>query len=152
MLLLRHADALTDARLTARKPPAGSGVIPSPGPHHPRLGRFRFRRGGTGGRQTAIVGWHGLARAVRNGACGQGPPKRLARGKIQHDQARVQGSQVVGALIEYVRLTPVRQGLCKSTVDWRSSSARWYASEGAAVDADLRRIHALPPELFQPCR
>jgi len=63
-----------------------------------------------------------------------------------------QTEEAVNASIEYLHLNPVRRGLCKSVLDWRWSSARWYASEGTEVDADRPRIHGPPPELFRACR
>ena len=63
----------------------------------------------------------------------------------------LQTEGAVTASIEYIHLNPVRQGLCKSPADWRWSSARWHAAEGAEVDAELPEIHGPPPELFGPC-
>ncbi len=64
----------------------------------------------------------------------------------------LQSEEAVTAATEYLHLNPVQRGLCKSVVDWRWSSARWYVSERATVDADLPRIHGPPPGLFRPCR
>ena len=64
----------------------------------------------------------------------------------------LQTEEAVTASTEYLHLNPVRRGLCRSAVDWRWSSARWYASDGAIVDADLPTIHGPPSELFRPCR
>ena len=64
----------------------------------------------------------------------------------------LQTGAAVTASIEYLHLNPVRRNLCKSALDWRWSSARWYASEGTDVDAALPTIHGPLPELFKPCR
>lgn len=50
--------------------------------------------------------------------------------------------------IDYIHENPVRRGLCRSAVDWKWSSARWYASEGTIVDPDLPTIDGLPPGFF----
>jgi putative transposase len=52
------------------------------------------------------------------------------------------------AAIDYIHHNPVRRGLVRHPVDWKWSSARWYASEGQQLDADLPTIHGLPPEFF----
>lgn len=64
----------------------------------------------------------------------------------------LQTEDSVAASIEYIHFNPVRRGLCKLPTDWRWSSARWYASEGAGIDSCLPVIHAPPAELFRPCR
>ena len=64
----------------------------------------------------------------------------------------LQTEDAVTPAIEYIHLNPVRRGLCKSPLDWPWSSARWYASDGAQVDARLPTLHGPPPELFRPCR
>ena len=52
------------------------------------------------------------------------------------------------AAIDYIHLNPVRRGLCEKAIEWRWSSARWYASEGADEDSAMPRIHGPPAELF----
>jgi putative transposase len=50
--------------------------------------------------------------------------------------------------IDYFHLNPVRRGLVAQAVDWKWSSARWYASDGQELDPDLPTIHGPPWELF----
>jgi putative transposase len=64
----------------------------------------------------------------------------------------LQTQKTVTGSIEYLHLNPVRRGLCVSALDWRWSSARWYASEGAVVDPALPTIHGPPPDLFRACQ
>jgi putative transposase len=52
------------------------------------------------------------------------------------------------AAIDYFHLNPVRRGLVTRAVDWKWSSARWYASDGKDQDPDLPTIHGPPWELF----
>ena len=54
----------------------------------------------------------------------------------------------VVAAIDYIHENPVRRGLVRYASDWKWSSARWYASEGLAVDTDLPTIHGLPWDFF----
>ena len=63
----------------------------------------------------------------------------------------LQTEKGVMASIEYLHLNPVRRRLCKSALDWRWSSARWYASQRGEVDAALPTIHGPPAELFRAC-
>lgn len=44
------------------------------------------------------------------------------------------------ASIDYIHQNPVRKRLCERAGDWKWSSARFYESDGAAVDADLPTI------------
>jgi putative transposase len=57
----------------------------------------------------------------------------------------LQTKTAILAAIDYIHLSPVRRGLCKSITEWRWSSARWYVSEGLDVDPALPKIHGLPP-------
>ncbi len=52
------------------------------------------------------------------------------------------------AAIDYIHMNPVRRGLCAKAVDWRWSSAKWYATDGHHQDPALPRIDALPAEFF----
>ena len=54
---------------------------------------------------------------------------------------------ILGA-IDYFHLNPVRRGLVAQGIDWKWSSARWYASDGKDRDPDLPTIHGPPWELF----
>lgn len=54
------------------------------------------------------------------------------------------------AAMDYIHHNPVKRGLTQRTTDWKWSSARWYASDRAVVDADLPTIHGLPAEFFGP--
>jgi putative transposase len=56
--------------------------------------------------------------------------------------------KTVLAAIDYIHLNPVRRGLVARAIDWKWSSARWYASNGKEQDPDLPTIHGPPPELF----
>lgn len=57
--------------------------------------------------------------------------------------------QDVAIVMEYLHLNPVRRQFCQSATDWRWSSARFYASEGADVDKQLPQISPLPAEFWQ---
>lgn len=52
------------------------------------------------------------------------------------------------AAIDYLHANPVRRGLVGRPVDYKWSSARWYACETQEVDPDLPRLSKLPPECF----
>ena len=56
--------------------------------------------------------------------------------------------KTIYAAIDYLHGNPVRRGLSRRATDWRWSSARWYASEGQAVDAALPRLTSLPGGFF----
>ena len=62
----------------------------------------------------------------------------------------LQTEAAVMASIEYIHMNPVRRRLVDHITKWRWSSARWYHSDGAEVDAVLPRLHSPPPELFSP--
>lgn len=57
----------------------------------------------------------------------------------------LQTPEAVLAAIDYLHMNPVRRGLCETSVQWRWSSARWYASDGRNADPVLPKIHGLPP-------
>ena len=46
--------------------------------------------------------------------------------------------------IDYAHRNPLKRGLCAAANDWKWSSARFYATDGAVVDADLPKLHRLP--------
>ncbi len=49
--------------------------------------------------------------------------------------------------IDYIHLNPIRRGLCQKAVDWKWSSARFYASINPLwSDPDLPKIHGLPKD------
>lgn len=50
--------------------------------------------------------------------------------------------------IDYIHENPVRRGLCRQAVDWKWSSARWYASDGRIDDSDLPQLAGPPAEMF----
>ena len=54
----------------------------------------------------------------------------------------------VTASIDYIHLNPVRRNLVSRASDWRWSSAKYYESEGAAIDPLLPRITPLPAEFW----
>jgi len=56
--------------------------------------------------------------------------------------------ETILAAIDYIHLNPVRRGLVARAIDWKWSSARWYASDGKGRDPDLPTIHGPPWELF----
>ena len=56
--------------------------------------------------------------------------------------------RVVMAAIDYIHENPVRRGLTRTAIDWKWSSARWYASNAKLVDPDLPTIHGLPWDFF----
>jgi putative transposase len=60
----------------------------------------------------------------------------------------VHSERAVMAAIAYLHENPVRRGLVRKATDWKWSSARWYASEGALIDADLPEIQGLPAEFW----
>ena len=50
------------------------------------------------------------------------------------------------AAIQYIHENPIRRGLCRNVLDWKWSSARWYAD--LTVDPMLPTLTALPPHFF----
>jgi putative transposase len=50
------------------------------------------------------------------------------------------------AAIQYIHENPIRRKLCGNILDWKWSSARWYAD--LTNDPDLPRLTALPPHFF----
>jgi putative transposase len=54
----------------------------------------------------------------------------------------------VRAVIDYIHLNPVRRGLCQRVLDWKWSSALYFAEPEQMRDPDLPTIHGLPPEFF----
>jgi putative transposase len=52
------------------------------------------------------------------------------------------------ASIDYLHLNPVKRGLCRQAIDWRWSSARFYESDGAVIDAALPQLTFLPAEFW----
>ena len=50
------------------------------------------------------------------------------------------------ASIDYIHMNPAGRGLVKRAIDWRWSSARWYADPPLPSDAGLPAIHGLPDE------
>jgi putative transposase len=56
--------------------------------------------------------------------------------------------ETILAAIDYIHLNPVRRGLAARAIDWKWSSARWYASDGKDRDPDLSTIHGPPWELL----
>ncbi len=52
------------------------------------------------------------------------------------------------AAIDYVHLNPVRRGMVERSVDWRWSSARWYANPQGTKDEKLPTIRDLPSDWF----
>ena len=57
--------------------------------------------------------------------------------------------RTVMSAIDYIHANPVRRGLCRTAVDWKWSSARWYASDSKSVDPDLPTIHGLSWDFFE---
>jgi hypothetical protein len=49
----------------------------------------------------------------------------------------LESEAAVLAAIDYIHLNPVRRGLCERAIDWRWSSARYYADPTAPPDACL---------------
>lgn len=56
--------------------------------------------------------------------------------------------KAVGFSIDYMHENPVRRKLCPRATDWRWSSARWYASDGKAVDEAMPKLTRIPPEFW----
>ena len=50
------------------------------------------------------------------------------------------------ASIDYLHLNPVRRQLCQQAIDYRWSSARWFAT--STIDPALPRLTVLPSHLF----
>ena len=50
----------------------------------------------------------------------------------------------VEAAIEYIQNNPVRRGVCQRSIDWKCSSARWYAANGQGeIGPDVPILHGL---------
>lgn len=60
----------------------------------------------------------------------------------------LRSERAVTASIDYLHDNPVRRGLAESPVDWKWSSALWYASDKQAADPELPRLTPAPPECF----
>jgi len=56
--------------------------------------------------------------------------------------------RAVMSAIDYLHDNPVRRRLCRAAIDWKWSSARWYATNRQQIDPELPTIHGLPPEFF----
>jgi putative transposase len=56
--------------------------------------------------------------------------------------------KAVQASIDYIHHNPVARGLCRKAVDWRWSSARYYASDGEEIDSLHPLITPLPREFW----
>jgi putative transposase len=56
------------------------------------------------------------------------------------------GESAVLKAIDYIHANPVRRGLCGSPIDWKWSSARWFASNGCEVGESHTPLTALPTE------
>ena len=56
--------------------------------------------------------------------------------------------KVLMSAIDSIHMNPVRRGLVQRTIDYRWSSARWYASDGQEVDPSLPQLSAVPPYWF----
>jgi len=54
------------------------------------------------------------------------------------------GEATILKAIDYIHANPVRRGLCRRPVDWRWSSARWFASDGRDVDRSHPPLTPLP--------
>lgn len=54
--------------------------------------------------------------------------------------------EAVLAAIDYLHQNPVRRNLVPRAVDWRWSSARWYADPTAPRDEALPQLHPIPAE------
>jgi putative transposase len=54
----------------------------------------------------------------------------------------------VMASIDYLHLNPVKRGLCRMAIDWKWSSARFFASDGKFPDPDLPTLSPLPPSFL----
>jgi putative transposase len=64
-----------------------------------------------------------------------------------YDRNLTSEKSLLGA-IDYIHANPVRRKLCTEAVQWRWSSARWYSSDGAPLDAALPRLTPLPAGFF----
>ena len=50
--------------------------------------------------------------------------------------------------MDYIHANPVKRKLVQSIVDWRWSSARFYATDGQHIDPLLPKITPLPREFW----
>jgi putative transposase len=50
------------------------------------------------------------------------------------------------AAIQYIHENPIRRKLCRSVLDWKWSSARWFAD--LTEDSSLPKLTSLPPHFF----
>ncbi|MEO2033845.1 MAG: transposase [Planctomycetaceae bacterium] len=53
----------------------------------------------------------------------------------------------ISAAMDYIHLNPVRRGLCRESVDWKWSSARFILRD--EVDEDLPRLHKVDWQLLE---
>ena len=52
------------------------------------------------------------------------------------------------AAVDYIHDNPTRRGLCRRAIDWRWSSAHWYASNCQQCDSNLPAFSRLPTEFW----
>jgi putative transposase len=60
----------------------------------------------------------------------------------------LRSEQALAASIDYIHANPVKRGLAACPLEWKWSSARWYASITKDSDPDLPRLTKLPAECF----
>ena len=56
-------------------------------------------------------------------------------------------SKSVRASLDYLHLNPVRRGFVETAAAWKWSSARFF-QDGSAIDLDLPKLFALPPQFW----
>lgn len=53
--------------------------------------------------------------------------------------------RAIATSLDYIHTNPVTRGLCRRTIDWKWSSARWYLGDPPRQhDSDLPSIYGLP--------
>jgi putative transposase len=60
----------------------------------------------------------------------------------------LQTEKSVMGSIDYLHANPVRRALCQNSLQWRWSSARYYALDPPQQDRKLPEIHGLPADFF----
>jgi len=58
----------------------------------------------------------------------------------------LENEESVLAAISYIHENPIRRKLCRNLLDWKWSSARWYAN--LTEDSSLPKLTSLPPHFF----
>lgn len=60
----------------------------------------------------------------------------------------IRTEKVLRSILDYIHKNPVRRKLVTNPLEYRWSSARWYALDGRSLGESLPRLSAVPPSWF----